>query len=163
MEMHTTSYFLTVPDSLLQRLATPRALLVDALRGVGHALEAVAAVCLMCDPRDINQSLGDGDVPGTNGQHIPAGRDALSGQVGDLDPTLFLFDAQPGGVGLAERIYERSHELIARAHAHISACPCERGCPACVGPTESGNRKELSLRLIEAFGLGAEVGATKLA
>ena len=41
--------------------------------------------------------------------------------------------AYHGGVGLARRIYERTEELMARAAALISSCPCTSGCPACVG------------------------------
>lgn len=151
LEMHTTSYFLTVPEALLERLRASRALLVDALRGVGHALETVASLALMCDPRDIHQCLGDGaQDDGPQGAR-PAGRDRVADQVGKLDPTLFLFDAQPGGVGLAERIFERSAELLARADAHIRGCPCSGGCPACVGPTDEAPRKELSLALLRAL------------
>lgn len=157
MQMHTTSYWLTVPERLLSRFSAPRALLIDALRGLGQALETVASLMLMCDPRDINQCLGDGeqDLEGS-GSTQPAGREpravassSTSARTGQLDPTLFLFDAQPGGVGLAERIFERSAELMERARSLIAACPCEGGCPACVGPAESSPRKRLALGLID--------------
>jgi len=49
-------------------------------------------------------------------------------------PSLFLFDAVPGGVGLAERIYELWPTLLATAREVIERCPCSCGCPACVGP-----------------------------
>jgi len=161
MQMHTTSYWLTVPEQLLTQLASPRALLIDALRGVGHALETVASLMLMCDPRDINQCLGDGeqDFDG-HGPAQPAGREPRavaasphSARTGQLDPTLFLFDAQPGGVGLAERIFERASELLGRAQTLITQCPCEAGCPACVGPAENSPRKALALELIAALDL----------
>ncbi len=165
MEMHTTSYWLTVPDELLRGLNAPRALLVDALRGVGHALETVAALALMCDPRDLNQTLGDGEQEDQEDNSLPpqpAGREsariasieARSARIGEMNPTIFLFDAQAGGVGLAERIYEISGELLARSRDLIAQCPCNEGCPACVGPTENAPRKKLALVLIEALGLG---------
>lgn len=153
MEMHTTSYWLTVPEQVLAQFSVPRALLVDALRGLGHAVETVAALSLMCDPRDINQCLGDGEQDAGLLSARPAGRDKAADQIGKLDPTLFLFDAQPGGVGLAERIFERGSELIARACSHVQGCPCETGCPACVGPTEAGPRKQLALALAASFGV----------
>jgi DEAD/DEAH box helicase domain-containing protein len=108
----------------------------------------------MCDPRDLNQTLGDGEQDLGLESHRPAGRDRGADQVGKIDPTLFLFDAQPGGVGLSERIFERSSELLARTKEHIQRCPCPSGCPACVGPTESeeGSRKALSLALLDALG-----------
>lgn len=170
MEMHTTSYFLTVPEELLSSVSAPRALVVDALRGVGHALETVASLALMCDPRDLNLTLGDGeqdlraDTNEGSPSVFPAGREpaqiaearGAAPRVGQLDPTLFLFDAQPGGVGLAERIFELGPELLRRADALISRCPCSAGCPACVGPAENSPRKLLSLKLIAALGLSHE-------
>ncbi|MHC4223236.1 MAG: DEAD/DEAH box helicase [Planctomycetota bacterium] len=49
-------------------------------------------------------------------------------------PSLFLFDAVPGGVGLAEKIYELWPRLLETAREVVSRCPCASGCPACVGP-----------------------------
>jgi len=146
MEMHTTSFWITIPEEFLVQMNAPRALLVDALRGVGSALETTTSLALMCDPRDLGQTLGDGQ---TN-EHAPE-RDYRAGHAGGLDPTLFVFDAQPGGVGLSERLFERAGELLGRARDLIERCPCPSGCPACVGPTESSPRKRLALALIDAL------------
>jgi DEAD/DEAH box helicase domain-containing protein len=155
MQMHTTSFWLTVPEAVVAALDEPRASVVDALRGLGAALETVSTLALMCDPRDIGQTLGDGSAPpGVAEQGLAPGRDPFSGRTGGFDPTVFLFDAHAGGVGLAPRIYERAGELLARAQILIEGCPCGAGCPACVGPTEAqGTRKRLSLRLLSALEL----------
>jgi DEAD/DEAH box helicase domain-containing protein len=123
---------------------------IDALRGVGAALETVSTLLLMCDPRDIGQTLGDGaDSERAAGDARPAGRDPFRGRTGNFDPTIFLFDAHPGGVGLAPRIYERASDLFERARLLIERCPCAEGCPVCVGPTsEAFSRKALSSRLM---------------
>lgn len=154
MEMHTTSYWLTLPEELLTRFTASRAMVIDALRGLGHALETVAALMLMCDPRDINLCLGDGEQDFSPAAREPRIEGSSTGErrIGGLDPTLFLFDAQPGGVGLAERIYERSGEMLGRARSLILGCPCQGGCPACVGPVEHSPRKSLTLALIEMLG-----------
>jgi DEAD/DEAH box helicase domain-containing protein len=152
MQLHTTSFWLTLPEALVDGLCAPRAAVVDGLRGVGRALETVSALSLMCDPRDIGQTLGDGGSGGS-----APGRDPFSGRTGGFDPTVFLFDALPGGVGLAPRIYERARELVERARTLIEACGCEAGCPACVGPTEEhGSRRELSLRILAALSPSGE-------
>jgi DEAD/DEAH box helicase domain-containing protein len=149
MQMHTTSFWLTLPEAVLEELAEPRALVVDALRGISIALETVASVALMCDPRDIGRTLGDGEDEGA-----PPGRDPTARRTGGFDPTLFLFDAIPGGVGLAERIDERASELMGRAADLIASCRCTGGCPGCVGPSDAeGNRKLLALRTLRALGL----------
>ena len=49
-------------------------------------------------------------------------------------PSLFLFDAVPGGVGLAEKIFELWPRLLSTALEVVTRCPCTSGCPACVGP-----------------------------
>jgi DEAD/DEAH box helicase domain-containing protein len=48
-------------------------------------------------------------------------------------PTLYLYDSVPGGVGFARKIWEQFDEICEAARRHLAACPCERGCPACVG------------------------------
>jgi DEAD/DEAH box helicase domain-containing protein len=121
---------------------------IDALRGLGIALETVATFALMCEPNDIGRTLGDGESsPDETPTRLP-GRNPHSGRTGGLDPTLFLFDALPGGVGLAPRIFERAEELVKRARDLILSCPCDAGCPACVGPAEGVPRKHAALDLI---------------
>src|SRR5690606_34919363 len=121
----------------------------DGLRGLGRALETVSALSLMCDPRDLGQSLGEGQLS----EHgAPAER--APGTAG-FDPTIFLFDAHPGGVGLAPRIFERARELFERAHLLIDSCPCSSGCPACVGPVqESAVTKRIALDILCEIGIG---------
>jgi len=101
----------------------------------------------MCDPRDLGRTLGDGEEDGA-----APGRDPHARRTGGFEPTLFLFDSIPGGVGLAERIYERSAELVARTARLVSSCACSGGCPACVGPGDPDSvRKALALRLLRAL------------
>lgn len=158
-QMHTISFWLTVPEALLSELSEPRATLIDGLRGLGAALETVSALALMCDPRDLGQTLGDGasEGGGESGPSMAAGRDPFSGRTGRFDPTVFIFDAHSGGVGLAPRIYERAAELLSRAQALIERCPCRSGCPACVGPSDdAGLRKRLALRWLTVLDVRAE-------
>lgn len=131
-QMHTTSFWLTVPEALLEELSMGRSAGIEGLRGIAVALETVSTLALMCDPRDLGQTLGD---DGEEGAAPGGGRVPQPG----FDPTLFLFDNVPGGVGLAERIHERSAELLAAARTLIRGCDCLDGCPACVGATETQN------------------------
>ncbi|MEZ4223783.1 MAG: DEAD/DEAH box helicase [Polyangiaceae bacterium] len=149
MQMHTTAFWLTLPEHILELFSVPRGVVIDGLRGLGRALETVSTLALMCDPRDIGQTLGDGGSGPT-----PPGRDPFGGRMGGFEPTIFLFDALPGGVGLAPRIFDRAEELLLRARALMEGCRCEHGCPACVGPTEeSDSRRRIALRLLTAIGL----------
>ncbi|HEY4105851.1 MAG TPA: helicase-related protein, partial [Polyangiaceae bacterium] len=154
MQMHTTSFWLTLPEAVLGELPYPRATIIDGLRGLGAALETVSTLAMMCDPRDLGQTLGDGGLPGADGALSAPGRDFHAGRTGGFDPTVFLFDAHPGGVGLAERLFERAAELLEHARALVESCPCKSGgCPACVGPIEEGSRKRVALQILNALDL----------
>jgi DEAD/DEAH box helicase domain-containing protein len=134
---------------------------VDGLRGVGVALETVATLALMCDPRDLGTTLGDaGSGPSAHPdletdlereEHtdvtIPIPRRVSGGPSAGYNPTLFLFEHTPGGIGLAERVFERRDVLLARAHALVTSCRCASGCPACVGPSDL-SRKVVALELM---------------
>ena len=147
MQMHTTSFWLTLPEAALAEAAAGRAAAIDGLRGIGLALETVATLALMCDPRDLGTTLGDTDE-GADGQetpHVP--NKQRGGPRPGYNPTLFLYEHVPGGTGLAERIWEERDALLLRTHELIESCPCTTGCPACVGPGES-TRKAVALALL---------------
>ncbi len=142
MQMHTTAFWLTVPSAGLGAESPPRdphqavgpAALIDALRGIGVALELVSTFALMCDPRDLGATIGD------SGQRTADGgqRRSVGGPRPGYDPTLFLYEHTPGGIGLAQRVFEDREILLARALALLEGCTCPSGCPACVGPVLPG-------------------------
>jgi DEAD/DEAH box helicase domain-containing protein len=105
-----------------------------ALLGAGRAIQAVAAVLLMVDPRDL------GLVTQVRSPHSEA-------------PTIYLYEAVPGGIGLSERLWQRHDELVVGAKALIEACGCDSGCPACTGPRldPEVDGKALALRLLRAL------------
>jgi DEAD/DEAH box helicase domain-containing protein len=112
LELQTTAYWLTAEGAAR---GWRRNELDVALLGAGRAIQTVASVLLMVDPRDL------GLVSQVRSPHQEA-------------PTIYLYEAIPGGVGLSERLWDRHDELIAAATALIAACGCEAGCPACTGP-----------------------------
>jgi DEAD/DEAH box helicase domain-containing protein len=135
MQMHTTAFWMTVPEPIVEATYGGRGVAIDGLRGVGRALETVATLALMCDPRDLGATLGDASIDEVDPTaSIP--RKVRGGAHPGYSPTLFLYEHVPGGIGLSERIFEQREALAARALALIESCTCERGCPACVGPGE---------------------------
>jgi DEAD/DEAH box helicase domain-containing protein len=131
IELQTTAYWLTLGAAAD---GWKRADLDVALMGVGRALQAVAAVLLMVDPRDL------GLVSQVRSPH-------------HQKPTVYLYESVPGGAGLSERLYERHRELVTGAADLISGCACASGCPACTGPRLEPdiNAKELAMRLVGAL------------
>jgi len=121
MEMHTTSFWWELPAGLGDTMAEADLDLGDALKGVAHLLGRVAPVFIMADPADLHATA--------------MVRSPFTG-----NPTLYLYDAFPGGVGYAPRIFEQFEEICLAARRHLAQCPCEKGCPSCVGPAvESGS------------------------
>jgi DEAD/DEAH box helicase domain-containing protein len=147
-DMHTTSYWFTIPRDFLRDLPFTQAEILDGLSGLAYSLHHLAAMILMADIRDIDTCIGDksGEYflsSGRNGRALtsaslqgtehPEQRAAL--RLDDFDPTVFLFDAYPGGIGFSELLYEEHDRLLAAARQLIGGCPCTHGCPSCVGPT----------------------------
>jgi DEAD/DEAH box helicase domain-containing protein len=131
MQMHTTAFWLTVPESVCMEIPQGRAAAIDGLRGAGIALETVSTLALMCDPRDLGCTLGDTALD-PSAESVP--RKVRGGPQPGYNPTLFLYEHTPGGIGLAERIFEMRDVLLARALRLVEGCACQYGCPACVGP-----------------------------
>jgi ATP-dependent helicase YprA (DUF1998 family) len=64
---------------------------------------------------------------------------------------LYLYDQHEGGVGYAEKIYERLDDALRLCRDVMSACPCQGGCPACVPPLPPGvDNVELTELLVES-------------
>jgi DEAD/DEAH box helicase domain-containing protein len=157
MQMHTTAFWLTVPEPVCASFAVSalagqagRAAAVEGLRAIGVALEAMAALALMCDPRDLGATLGAtpdeaGDAAGGALPALP--RKERGTPLEGYHPTLFLYEHVPGGTGLAERIWEQRDVLLTRTLRMIERCACSTGCPSCVGPG-SATRKDAALELL---------------
>jgi DEAD/DEAH box helicase domain-containing protein len=139
MQMHTTAFWLTVPEATCQSMTCGRAAAIDGLRGLGRALETVATLALMCDPRDLGATLGDTDLA-PEADAVP--RKVRGGPKPGYSPTLFLYEHTPGGIGLAERIFAQREVLLVRALRLIEGCPCSSGCPACVGRRRRGRKRQ---------------------
>ena len=135
LELQTTAYWLTAEGAAV---GWRRNELDVALMGAGRAIQTVAAVLLMVDPRDL------GLVTQVRSPHHEA-------------PTIYLYEAVPGGIGLSPRLWERHDELIAAAADLIRSCDCDRGCPACTGPRLEPeiDARALALRLLDRLSVGA--------
>ncbi len=112
-ELQTTAFWVALPPERTAGLA--REALEGGLVGLGHLLEGVAPLFLMCDPRDV------GVVP-----QVKSPFTGLS--------TVFIYERVPAGVGFAEKLYSMRSELLQAAADLASNCSCESGCPSCVGP-----------------------------
>jgi len=151
-EMHTTSYWLTLGRELLDVLPFSVADRQDGMFGLLYALECVACLLLMCDRRDLGSTIGEGGENPVGDVSWSPPPSPKTGEVRELfEPTLYLYDAYPGGIGMSEPLFHIHEQLIGRTRELILSCGCEKGCPSCVGPLgEIGEHaKEAALAILE--------------
>ena len=88
----------------------------------------IAQLLLMCDRRDLGVSIDTG-----TGEAAVGGRPTAPA-TGDADAHVYLYDNYPGGIGFSAPLFGMHAALLAQSEQLISSCPCEIGCPSCVGP-----------------------------
>jgi DEAD/DEAH box helicase domain-containing protein len=129
-EMQTTAYWLSFPEDVTWSFRASD--LESGLVGLANVLGNVAPLFLMCDPGDV------GVKPEVRSPHTK-------------EPTIFLYDKIPAGIGFAEKLYRVHDQLLQAAERLILDCPCATGCPSCVGPEDEIGTlgKRNALRLLE--------------
>ncbi len=131
LEMQTTACWWTLPAGLEARYGKDE--MKTAMVALAYLMRHIAPMYLMCASTDISVVY-----------HV---KDPFSDR-----PTVYLYDQIPGGVGLSDRVYEMNMELFTEARRMLLACPCENGCPSCVGAASVGGKKTLLAILDELIG-----------
>ncbi len=154
-EMHTTAYWLTIPSAVFHSIPFSPEEKINGLFGLAYCLHHVAPLFMMCDIHDVGVSIGDNatgkSLPPRN---IPAPitmeEEPHDFTDIDFEPNIFIYDNFPGGIGLSPSLFDLETELLERCRKTITACPCNEGCPSCVGPTrESGKQaKQVALEIL---------------
>ncbi len=150
-EMHTTSYWVRVPRYIFESLPFSHSARLDGVYGMGYALAQIAAVFLMCDRRDLGSSVQTG-VP-DEAKRAPMGEGPATippSKVQDIpdiehEPTVFIFDNYPGGIGLSRPLYEIRDRVLGETLQLIQSCACDDGCPSCVGPYPGAKSPSLAI------------------
>jgi DEAD/DEAH box helicase domain-containing protein len=151
-QMHTTSYWLTVPKDVLASLPFDSEAKRDGVSGMAQAMRTIAQLLLMCDRNDLGVSVNAEGEAATGA--APAGlrgAEALTKAPALEEPRIFIYDNYPGGIGFSAPLFEVQDRLLDASADLIAGCECERGCPSCVGPIgEIGPQgKRVALALLE--------------
>ena len=67
-----------------------------------------------------------------------------------FEPNIFIYDNYPGGIGLSPSLFDLEKTLLEHSQKTIQACPCQEGCPSCVGPTRASGKqaKQVALEIL---------------
>jgi DEAD/DEAH box helicase domain-containing protein len=157
-ELQTSAVWWQLEQATLESAFASRQDALDGFLGAAYALHTVASLSVMAEARDLQKAVGSGDAAffatqdqrgrgqwrnaegkvedpdGAMGRS-PSAAEAMDGRERPaFNPTVYLYDNYPGGIGLSEPLFRRETELIAQARDLVHACSCAVGCPACVGP-----------------------------
>jgi DEAD/DEAH box helicase domain-containing protein len=149
-EMHTTSFWLTLAQSLLAELPFSLSERQSGIFGLLYALGSMATLLMMCDRRDLGTAVGERPPSAAseiNWEEFATAPASDSETKEFFEPNLYIYDAYPGGIGFSEPLYSICGTLVNRTLELISACPCENGCPSCVGPAADLHEKTKEVAL----------------
>jgi DEAD/DEAH box helicase domain-containing protein len=132
LEMHTTSYMWQIHGPAEAEVRSNGFDFGAGMKGLGNIMGMVAPLYVMCDPQDVKS--------------VPMLKSPFH-----KEAALYIYDSYPGGVGFSEKLYGLHYSLLHAAAELIQGCPCDAGCPSCVGPVlevgETG--KQSTLRIVE--------------
>ncbi|MDI6828947.1 MAG: DUF1998 domain-containing protein, partial [Armatimonadota bacterium] len=134
----TQAFWLVLNASVAEEVHSKGYDLEGGIHGLEHALIGMMPLFAMCDRQDI----GGASHP----SHFHTGL-----------PTIFAYDAHPGGVGIAENAYSKIKDLINATLKVIAECHCADGCPSCIQSPKCGNNnfpldKQASLLILNIIG-----------
>ncbi len=109
----TVALWWQVPTGTLRQVARQGSDVLGGLHAMEHAAIGMLPLFAMCDRWDIG---------GLSTARHPDTGEAL----------VFIYDAFPGGVGIAEKGFELLQSLWQATYEAIRDCPCREGCPSCI-------------------------------
>jgi DEAD/DEAH box helicase domain-containing protein len=116
----TVALWFDMPDEALNKIINARLDYAGGLHATEHASIAMLPLFALCDRNDLG---GVSTV-----FHADTGK-----------AQVFIYDAHPGGTGIAEKGFEIIDSLWNETLKMIVECPCEDGCPGCVQSPKCGN------------------------
>ena len=137
----TVALWFDLPPKAVAGLVEEQLDFAGGLHAAEHAAIGILPLFALCDRNDIG------------GVSTPLHPDTGRAQI-------FIYDAYPGGIGIAEKGFDLVGELWQTTLKAITECPCQDGCPSCVQSPKCGNNnkpldKKAAQRLLEGL-LGGE-------
>jgi DEAD/DEAH box helicase domain-containing protein len=143
----TRACWYTIPRERIEAAGVPASELLGAVHAAEHGLIGLLPLFAICDRWDVG-GLSMAFHPETE------------------MPTIFIYDAYPGGAGVAEMAFATRADHVAATLDLVAACPCDDGCPSCVQSPKCGNwneylDKRAAIRLLTLMTGGPEANASR--
>jgi DEAD/DEAH box helicase domain-containing protein len=119
----SVAVWFTLPEELHQDMLAQNKDFNGGIHAVEHGMIAMAPLYALCDRWDMG-GLSTPNHPDTN------------------LPTIFVYDAYEGGIGIAEKCYELFPDLAKATLELVRDCECTDGCPACIYSPKCGNKNK---------------------
>lgn len=110
--LETMAFWLVPAEVQMEKVRKAGLDVHSGLRGIGYATRMLLQVFMTCDTLDFSHSIGSANSEWN---------------------AIFVYERYPHGLGFTEKAYEVLHELMPAVLKNIKSCPCEEGCPCCVG------------------------------
>ncbi len=110
--LETVAFWITPPEPLMRAIEADGLNPHNGLRGVGYATRSLLPLFLRCETLDFSHTVGCQNAP----WH-----------------TVFVYERFPLGLGFTHAAFGLLDRILPAVREHVRACPCEDGCPGCVG------------------------------
>jgi DEAD/DEAH box helicase domain-containing protein len=112
MVLETMAFWIVPPEDLMEEVRRAGLDVYSGLRGIGYATRMLLPLFMTCDTLDFSHTIGSVNSPWN---------------------AIFVYERYPHGLGFTEKAYERLHQIMPMVLDNIQKCPCQDGCPCCVG------------------------------
>ncbi len=112
MVLETMALWIVPPEPLMADVRRAGLDAHSGLRAVGYATRMLLPVFMTCDTLDFSHTVGSVNSPWN---------------------AVFIYERYPHGLGFTEKAYDLIDQILPSVLSNIEHCPCENGCPCCVG------------------------------
>ena len=110
--LQTTALWLAPDDAIRQEMKAAGLRASEGVVGMRNLAMVALPLVAMCDSRDLGGVVDSQNLGRT---------------------TMILYDRYPGGLGYCERGFTQMPQVLAICLEMVRDCPCDDGCPSCVG------------------------------
>jgi DEAD/DEAH box helicase domain-containing protein len=110
--LQTAAVWLAPDDALRTKMKSEGLRASEGVVGMRNLAMTALPLIAMCDSRDLGGIVDSKNLGRT---------------------TMILYDRYPGGLGYCERGFAQMPQVLAICLEMVRDCPCEDGCPSCVG------------------------------